>query len=371
MIASVLLFLATVLIALWLYVHRKYSYFRDRGILHDTPNFPLGNLGSLSSVDDCVTLGSNHYLKFRGQDVLCGMYLGLKPVLLITDLDVIRDILVRDFNNFTDHHKIVHVDTSSDPLGPSLYSLQGELWRHMRTKLSPAYTSTRSLEAMFEVTQECARNLCEFVSRGVLGTEGPVNAQDISVRYLCDALGSYGFGIDFRGTTDEDPVLLKIAHRIFNPTGKMLYFWAFIYPIVSNWVKWDWLTKDTREFLKIIDRIVKYREQNNVRRNDILQVWLDVHQRGSVVDDESGETLGKSQAHGVHAESFMMFAFIYSTGKAVLSLALYELAKNQQIQGRARQEISRIVSENGSFDIGAVEKMTYLQQIVDGMLSGY
>lgn len=364
--SSVLIILAALLTVPWCYVRKKYSYFRDRGILHDKPTFPLGNIGTLKVFEECFSWGYHLYLKFRGQDVLCGMFMGLAPCIVITDLDVISDVLVRDFKTFSDHNHLIHEEKCQDPLGPSLYSMRGELWRHMRTKMSAAYSSA-FIGGMFDMAQHCANNLNDFVHRQVDMSPGePINMQDISLRYLCDALGSCGFGIDCRGMVDEDPVLLKIAHRVFNPSGTEVLLYAFFYPFLADWWPSYLLNKDTKEFLNIIDETVRYREENQIRRNDILQVLLDINRNGSVVDDESGELLGKAQPHGLHAEAFLLFFFSYHSTRNTLSAAFYEIAANPTIQNRVREEIFRIISETDTFDYAAVEKMVYLQQIVDG-----
>lgn len=366
MFAIVLLLLLVLLLFFWLWVKKTYSYFSDRGILHAKPRFPLGNIQTLNTIDDCMNLGSDQYLRFRGRDVFFGTYVGLLPALVITDLDLIRDIIVRDFNNFTDHTKLVQEEIYRDPLGPSLYTLQGESWRQMRTKISSVY-SVASVDGMFEMNKQCAMSLSDYVVRNLAtGPHKPINAQDVCLRYVCDALGSSGFGMDCRGTTDEDPVLLKIAHGCFNPSKAMIWFYALLYPYVVNWLPWNGLTDDTREFLRVIDEIVKYREVNGVRRNDILQAWMDVNRNENIVDDESGELLAKSQPHGLHAESFLLFFFSYHTTRSVMASALYELAANPAIQERARDEITRVLSDNESFDCSTLDQMVYLQQIVDG-----
>lgn len=369
MFGSIVVAVSTSLCALlWWFVRRKYSYFKDRGILHNKPTFPLGNIARVKSLDDLYTWGYDEYLKFRGRNVLCGMYLGLQPYLVITDLDLISDILDRDFKYFTDHNNLVQTASKwEDPLGPSLYCLQGEQWRHMRTKMSPAYSSA-TITDIFEMTQYCASNLSEYVMRCCHSADGPLNAQDFCLRYLCDSLGSSGFGIDCRGTIDEDPVLLKIAHKVFNPSGTLVMLYTLFYSQIASWFPCYWITKDVRKFIEIIDEIVKYREANNVRRNDILQVWLDVNKRGSVVDDESGEKLGDSEPHGLHAEAYILFFFSYHTTRSSLAATIHELAGNQEIQRRAREEIVRVTAEHEEFNYAVVEKMVYLQQIIDGKL---
>lgn len=369
MLGSVFLVLLSILVfLLYTLIQKKYSFFRDRGIVHETPRFPMGNVKRVRTVEDLWNGGVAEYFKFHKLDSMCGTFFGLQPIYVVTDLDVIRDILVRDFNNFTDHNIFEMKDNCQDPLGPCLYSLRGEPWRHMRTKMSSAYSSA-SHDGMFEMSLLCASNLRNYVQWKVTShPDLPLNAQDISLRYLCDAIGSCGFGIDCKGTQEEDPVILKIMHKAFNPPTYTIWFFIFLYPFLSDGWASVWLNEDTKKFLEIIEETVKYREENNVRRNDILQVWLDVNRKGVVLDDESGEWMGMSQPNGLKAEGFILFFFSYYMTRSVLTSALYELAANPEIQERAREEILSVMGATGGkpLTFQDTERMVYLQQVIDG-----
>lgn len=78
-----------------------------------------------------------------------GMYLTLRPALLIRDAQLAHDVLVKDFSSF--HDRGVYVDEENDPISAGLFSLEGASWRTMRTKLSPSFTSGK-LKAMFETS---------------------------------------------------------------------------------------------------------------------------------------------------------------------------------------------------------------------------
>lgn len=95
-------------------------------------------------------------------------------------------------------------------------------------------------------------------------------------------------------------------------------------------------------------------------------MWLDIRKNGHLVDDESGELLGESQKHGLHADSLLLFCFSYHMTRNVLSSALFELARNAEVQRRTRAEIARLLLENCEYNYGTVEKMVYLQQVLDG-----
>lgn len=54
-----------------------------------------------------------------------------------------------------------------------------------------------------------------------------------------------------------------------------------------------------------------------------------------------------------------------------MSFALYELAVNQELQKRAREEIAEVLRRfDGGFCYEAVKEMKFLGQIIDGGLEG-
>lgn len=55
------------------------------------------------------------------------------PILIVRDAKIIRDILIKDFQNFRDRG--FHFDPNVDPLAANLFS-SDENWKEMRTKVN-------------------------------------------------------------------------------------------------------------------------------------------------------------------------------------------------------------------------------------------
>jgi hypothetical protein len=82
-----------------------------------------------------------------------------KPSLLIRNLDLVKNIVVKDFQNFTD--RIFSVEDTFDPLfALNLGMLKGQLWRHLRTKLTPVFTSSK-MKMMFYLVDVCGKELAD------------------------------------------------------------------------------------------------------------------------------------------------------------------------------------------------------------------
>lgn len=361
-------FLALLLIVfllLWICVRKKYAYFRDRNILYVKPKFPLGSIGQISSWTDVHKFSYDMYMAFKGRDVLGGYFTLTEPEIAIVDLDLVQDILVDDFKQFCDHGS--YLNEKRDPLTSNLYSLRGERWRNMRTKLSPAF-SLPSVASMFDTVSAVNADLTQRVDRyAVQGL--PFNAKDISMRYICDSIGSWAFGMNCRAMMDEDPVLLKIANRLFTPTKCELiaYLATYAYPEWADYIPWVATPKEVQHYIKtIIQETVQYREENNVQRKDFMDLLIQMKNNGCLMDDESGEVMGNISTDELIAQAFLLFFFGFHTSRVMLTFALFELASNQEIQTRAREEINRVLGEGEELTYGKLEQMTYMQQIADG-----
>jgi cytochrome P450 len=97
-----------------------------------------------------------------------------KPSLLIRDPELVKNILVKDFQTFMDH--IASFEKQIDPLiGNNLFALKGQLWRHLRTNLTPVFTS-RKIKMMFYLLDTCGKELADCLEKATADGKLP---QDI------------------------------------------------------------------------------------------------------------------------------------------------------------------------------------------------
>ena len=92
-------------------------------------------------------------------------YLGLlafdRPVLVVFDRDLIKKILVKDSQVFINRN--LTVDEDKDPLShKNILGLKGQKWRHMRTNLTPTFTSGK-MKKMFYLVDKCAKELEHYL----------------------------------------------------------------------------------------------------------------------------------------------------------------------------------------------------------------
>ncbi len=90
------------------------------------------------------------------------------PVLILRDPELIKNILTKDFNYFTDRNSYFMED--NDPVTNHLFNLGGEPWRILRIKLTPTFTSGK-IKIMFNLMKECTEELVNVISKDVDGRQ--------------------------------------------------------------------------------------------------------------------------------------------------------------------------------------------------------
>ncbi|EFN86292.1 Cytochrome P450 6d3, partial [Harpegnathos saltator] len=71
----------------------------------------------------------NAYMKYKEHRVFV-MYTYFKPNLMITDLDLIRIVLMKEFKSF--HDRGWYSNEKIDPMSGQLFLLSGKKWRNLR-----------------------------------------------------------------------------------------------------------------------------------------------------------------------------------------------------------------------------------------------
>lgn len=77
----------------------------------------LNSLGNLHGVGKTVHFVERHqevYEAFKASDKIAGFYSMLKPTVMLLDLDLIKNVLIKDFNIFTDRG--VYYNENADPV---------------------------------------------------------------------------------------------------------------------------------------------------------------------------------------------------------------------------------------------------------------
>ncbi|KAJ8928366.1 hypothetical protein NQ314_019097 [Rhamnusium bicolor] len=104
---------------------KPHNYWKDRGVKQGKPWWLFGDFGkNLFRQQSIAELMQYAYNQIPSRRYF-GLYQFTKPVLIVKDVDLIKQITVKDFDHFTDHRSII--PENADPLwNKNLFALKDE-----------------------------------------------------------------------------------------------------------------------------------------------------------------------------------------------------------------------------------------------------
>jgi cytochrome P450 len=314
--------IAYVIIVLCHY-QRKYSFFKEKGIPGPKPIPLFGNTLDILT-KNVPDMEVDLYHKYSG---FYGYFDMTQPVLNISDPELIKNIMIRDFSHFVDRRD----RTEHRLMKYFLSMLKGDDWRRARNIISPTFT-TGKLKVMYSMMTESANDLQKSIGKH----EGQcVDLKDIYGFYALDVIVKTSFSKITRvQEVGYNNPFMRYAVKLLQPpkwrAAAMMILPKFLLPLV---LKVD--GAETIDYLEDVVRgILEQRRSEcsqSVRReyHDLLDLMTQRKNEQSLLSDN------EAIANGI-----LMLIAGYETTATLLTYASYSLALNQGIQERLREEVA-------------------------------
>ncbi|KAB0791837.1 hypothetical protein PPYR_03637 [Photinus pyralis] len=298
-------------IGIFAYFKWAFGYWKRKGVPYLKPSIPMGNM-------ECPIIPKRSFAesvrewyseaKRRG-DKHVGLFIFSKPVYMPIDLELVRNVLVKDFDHFVDRGVFFN---ERDVLSLQLFSLEGSRWRNLRAKLTPTFSSGK-LKTMFGMVAACGRQMVKAME----DKGGPIDIKDWAGRYGTDVIGTCAFGIECNSFQNPNSDFRRFSKRALLPTAwnSFKIFLAFTSKNLGRMLDIRITPDDVSGFFtKIVQDTIKYREENKVVRSDFLQILLDLRN----ATDESGHHLTVEE---IVAQSFLFFLAGFETMSTAMTSA--------------------------------------------------
>ncbi|XP_044760428.1 probable cytochrome P450 6a14 [Coccinella septempunctata] len=377
-VITTLYFISICIVLLLVWLKSKLSYWHKRGL--QSPSFLqlLINIKTSLRHEQSVIdkdLRSYEWIKSRGLKH-AGLYRMWRPIYHPVDLDIIKHILQSDFDHFVDRG--MFVNEKGDPLGAHLFSLAGKKWRLLRNKLTPTFSSGK-MKMMFETVLDCTKGIEKVMDKQI---GKPVHIKEIAARFTTDVIGSCAFGIECNSLENPDCEFRRKVGVFFKEDffQSLKYIMMGVFPKLMRMLNVQFFPKETSDFFMNLTReTIEYREKNDVRRKDFMDVMIQLKNTGRIIDDDqkrSNENVSEEENEitigVIAAQCLIFFAAGYETSSSTIAFCLYELAKAKAIQDKVRAEIKRVIAKNGGqLTYDGLSEMKYLEQCVNETLRKY
>ncbi|PSN51918.1 hypothetical protein C0J52_12804 [Blattella germanica] len=282
-------------IFLYYYSTRNFKYWKQQNVPYIQP---LPFLGSLKDITFQKT-SVGHFLKriyddYKGQPYV-GMFSFDKLAVVVRDLDLTKQILIKESQNFQDH--LIVTDSKLEPLASrNLFMLKGPKWRHMRNYLSPTFTSGK-MKTMFHLVENCAKIFDNYLDSATADGNF-IDVKYATSKFTTDVISSCAFGIDSNALTDTEAEFHKHLNKAFQfDSLKAVKSVALIFaPKFLTYLRMRLFEKNFYDFVRrTVWTTMDYRDKHGISRKDFLDSLRDLKNRvqEAQMDDPFQKTLRK------------------------------------------------------------------------------
>ena len=283
---EILCVVGAIFLFLYYYSTSNHDFWKNQGVQGPKPLPFIGNLKDL--ILNRLSPGDfskKYYDEFKDEPMV-GIYAKNIPMLILKDPDLIKDVLIKDFNNFTDRG--IPINEKIDPLSQNLVFLEAERWRPLRKKLSPVFTSGK-LKEMFYLLEESSHHMDKYLQKLVPINE-PIECRQLTSKFTINAIGSCAFGIEINAFSDQQNEFVEMGKRMFDTS-----VWRSIRNTIRDQTPWLFqiigpIFKNQEAqsgdfFQKLITDTMNYRKENNVNRHDFVDLLRFIKENPDKMDD--------------------------------------------------------------------------------------
>lgn len=351
------LLLSTVLayIAYWVR-HRRHQHalFARLGIPYVPPHLIYGNNHTLRGRGALPTKVIGQWMKQHGK--VFGYYVGWQPNLVVADLDLVREILVREFPTFANRPTLV---IDAQPVVDSLVGLRDQRWKDVRSVLAPTFSMVK-MKYMAGIMNEKINELLSIVSKKAERGE-PIEwhatYQGMTLDVICEC--ALALKTHCQRDQDGDDFFLAVRQFLKNAVNTAillaLYFKIFakFLSFVSNRLAYS--GRMTMMIVNHLKTVIAVRRRDlSTKHLDVLQLMLEeaettpekcaqTNDKGSVVENSSKSDL-KRKSKKLTDEEIIANAWVFLLGgfettANTVTYTSYLLAIHPQVQERVYQEL--------------------------------
>ncbi|KYN21324.1 PREDICTED: cytochrome P450 6k1-like [Trachymyrmex cornetzi] len=352
---------------LYLWMKWKHTYWQRHGVSTLPTHWFFGHFkdAMLFRKSAGVVLSELHK-QAENEDVL-GIYILHKPFLILRNPELIKQIMIKDFNIFPNHY--FRGANNSDTISKwSLFSIRYPEWKYLRSKMTPVFTSGK-LKNLFQLMQESGEKMRDHLHDQIKDNSKimSIKVKDTFYKYTTDVTSSVAFGIRTNCFDTPSPEFYVNSRKAFVQTilSTLQLFFLFFLPSIGKYLGGSMLGRYTDYFRKVFWDSMDNRSVTKIKRGDLIDSLLQLK-------TETPDNMNvRFEGDALLAQAAIFFVAGRETSIATMTCALFELAKQPEIQRRVREEILKTIQDANDVTYEAVHNMKYLHQVINETLRLY
>ena len=319
---------------------------------------------------------------------MVGYFQFSEPTLVINDLELAKQMFIKDFDHFVDRRDF---KGGHEYLDNMMIFSEGEEWKEIRSIMSPIFTSGK-LKNMNKLLNKVGKDFAAHIDKLAQSNE-EVNARDLSSRYTMQVIANTGFGLDISGFADDanSVQFFKMARKITGADAgaidMMKTLLSFLLPSVFQALKLEAFNKDALNFFgDVIKQTINSRKGNSKKRNDMVDLLMDALQGEDSGDEEVKKQIEQELEVARPTKVFkvpkdkievmlisqllLLFFAGMDTSSAIMAVVIFCLAKNPDVQEKLFDEINDALAQSadGELDYNTVQTLPYMDMVVNEAL---
>lgn len=269
--SEVLLILFVVSVLIYKYFTRNFNYWKERNIPGPTPTAFVGNLGKALTLKSNIGSVFAELYNFADTPVI-GFFTFDKPALLLRDPQLIKQILLKDFQSFKD--KIMKPANHDQLFANVLFIQPTPEWRRTRQKMTPVFSSSK-IKGLFNILQ----HVCQQMVDDLCTTPVELEAKELGQKFSTELTTQALFGIEGQCFQKEESEVLKHVKNMFkfSVRNALIQTTCFFRSNFLAPLKLTFFQKEIETFFReTFWKCMKIAETSKVKSNNFITLLADL-----------------------------------------------------------------------------------------------
>ncbi|XP_050410605.1 cytochrome P450 3A6 [Patella vulgata] len=302
---------------------------------------------------------------------LVGIYHVRLPILLVADVNIVKEICVKEFPRFTNRVVLLPNDEVNQL---SVGNARDEDWKFTRSLLSSSFSSGK-IKKMIPLIESCSHILIKHLkNKAETGEE--FEMKRFMSSFTLDVICSVAFGIDIDSQNDPNNPYVRNALKAINISFRSpVMILCFLFPFMKDIFQklgMTFLDRNSQNFfVEETSKVIKEKIQDPKKRDDILQLMINVKE-----ESQQNESYSVGGVHKVFTDLHIISNSItfliagFETTSNTLSFISHLLATNPELQDKMIQELDYFVGE-GEITNDNLFKLHYMDRFISETLRMY
>lgn len=355
------------LICLYIYLKIIYSYWDRKGIPSPKTTWFLGSYGTRWDEPQ----GYIELEWYRKYGKLFGIYEGLTPVLMVSEPKLIKNILIRDFNQLPNQRRWQFGDPLIDHM---IVTLEDDEWRRVKSVIAPIF-SIAKIKKLVPKINKCVnvlqRNLKEASKNG-----NPVEYTQYFNAFVVDSIARCAYNMVINSHDDpKNPFVNHICNLFLEPIPwRSLLLVTF--PRISELLKISIIDTQCTAFLHktVLELLEERKNHTEEKYDDFLQWILDSSNssenilQNNVFNNTNNQKLSQDE---IISQCLVLFVVGFVTTAATINFVIYSLASNPDCQEKLVKELQEKLNGKEELEYEDIQNLHYLEAVISETLRYY